>query len=97
MPNHTPPCQLPVTGATIPFWRTELHGLDSFRSTEELTAQCDIVVIGAGYAGVSTIHHLLKQDGPAPKIVLLEARQACSGASGRNGTSADHVVLPMEY
>ncbi|EME79257.1 uncharacterized protein MYCFIDRAFT_34106 [Pseudocercospora fijiensis CIRAD86] len=85
MPHRTPPCQLPVSGATTPFWRTELHELDSFRSTEELPAECDIVVIGAGYAGVSTIHHLLKQGGTAPQIVLLEARQACSGASGRNG------------
>ncbi|KXT10681.1 hypothetical protein AC579_4775 [Pseudocercospora musae] len=94
MPHRTPQCQRPVAGATIPFWRTELHELDSFRSTEELPAACDIVVIGAGYAGVSTIHHLLNQHVPAPSLVLLEARQACSGASGRNG---GHIKPDVYY
>lgn len=48
-----------------------------------------IEVIGTGIAGVSTAYHLL--DGkdnakiPQPSILLLEARQVCSGATGRNG------------
>lgn len=85
MSSRTPPCQLPIAGATVPFWRTELHELDSFRSTETLPDECDIIVIGAGYAGVSTVYHLLEQNGNHPSIVILEAREACSGASGRNG------------
>lgn len=80
----TTPC-LPVPNATVPFWRTNLDPLDSHRSTEELPSHCDILVIGAGYAGASTIHHILKQQTSPLKILLLEAREACSGASGRNG------------
>lgn len=80
----TTPC-LPVPNATIPFWRTNLDPLDSHRSTEELPSHCDILVIGAGYAGASTVHHILKQQTSPLKILLLEAREACSGASGRNG------------
>lgn len=80
----TTPC-LPVPNATIPFWRTDLDPLDSHRSTEELPSHCDILVIGAGYAGASTVHHILKQQTSPLKILLLEAREACSGASGRNG------------
>lgn len=80
----TTPC-LPVPNATIPFWRTDLDPLDSHRSTEELPSHCDILVIGAGYAGASTIHHILKQQTSPLKILILEAREACSGASGRNG------------
>lgn len=76
---------LPVPNATIPFWRTNLDPLDSHRSTEELPSHCDILVIGAGYAGASTVHHILKQQTSPLKILLLEAREACSGASGRNG------------
>lgn len=78
---------LPAEKPTLPFWRTELHDLDSFRSTELLPSECDTLVIGAGYAGVSTLYHLLDSShAPDPsKIVLLEAREACSGASGRNG------------
>jgi glycine/D-amino acid oxidase-like deaminating enzyme len=47
------------------------------------------VIIGAGYSGVSLAYHLYKQlshaDQPDPAITVLEARQICSGATGRNG------------
>ncbi|KAL4871867.1 hypothetical protein BDV12DRAFT_194015 [Aspergillus spectabilis] len=69
------------------FWRTQPHRLDSHRSTQSLPEQCDIVVIGAGYAGASVAHHILEQTDPSnrPSIVILEGREACSGATGRNG------------
>jgi chemotaxis response regulator CheB len=83
------PSALPVDNATTSFWRSEPHPLDNHRSTTEVPAQVDIAIIGAGYAGVATVHHILEQckarSVPAPKIVILEARQACSGATGRNG------------
>lgn len=86
---------LPVANATLPFWRTELHELDTFRSTETLPSECDILVIGAGYAGVSTLYHILdSNDAPNPSnIVMLEAREACSGASGRNGEEVFRFLL----
>ncbi|KAL2834913.1 FAD dependent oxidoreductase-domain-containing protein [Aspergillus cavernicola] len=78
-----------ASNAITPFWRTKPHPLDSHRSTETLPEEFDIVVIGAGYAGVSVTHHILEQCGSSslktPSIVLLEGRQACSGATGRNG------------
>jgi ribulose 1,5-bisphosphate synthetase/thiazole synthase len=79
---------LPVPNGMTSFWRTEPHALDSHRSTELLPNECDIVIIGAGYAGASLAHHILSQISPGsqpPSIVILEARQACSGATGRNG------------
>lgn len=80
---------LPVDNATTSFWRSEPHPLDNHRSTPELPAQVDIAIIGAGYAGVATVYHILEQckarGVPAPKIAIFEARQACSGATGRNG------------
>ncbi|KAF5603382.1 FAD dependent oxidoreductase [Fusarium pseudocircinatum] len=83
------PSPLPVDNATTPFWRSEPHPLDNHRSTPDLPAQVDIAIIGAGYAGVATVYHILEQckarGAPAPRIVILEARQACSGATGRNG------------
>lgn len=68
-----------------PFWRTELHPLDDHRSTKDLPIECDILIVGAGYAGVTTAYHLLKDNPNPPSIVMLEARQACSGATARNG------------
>ncbi|KAE8314712.1 FAD dependent oxidoreductase [Aspergillus transmontanensis] len=90
MGTHQPlPSFLPVDNPTRPFWRTEPHPLDELRSTEALPDQSDIVIIGAGYSGVSIAYHLLKylegHDKPHPAITILEARQICSGATGRNG------------
>lgn len=44
----------------------------------------DIAVIGGGITGVSTAWHLAAR-WPERRVVLLEARELASGASGRNG------------
>lgn len=80
-----------MPNATIPFWRTELHELDSHRSTADVPAKQDIAIIGAGFAGASAAYYLLKGDNAddpslRSSITILEAREACSGATGRNGT-----------
>ncbi|KAG0652384.1 Gamma-glutamylputrescine oxidoreductase [Hyphodiscus hymeniophilus] len=79
------PSALPVASSTVPFWRTERHALDEHRSTAELPEECDVLIIGAGYAGITTAYNLVDEIEAPPSIVLLEARQACSGATGRNG------------
>jgi glycine/D-amino acid oxidase-like deaminating enzyme len=80
----TPSC-LPTDTPGECFWQNGDDELSNHRSTEQLPEYSDIVIIGAGYAGVSTAHHL-KKDGDASKsITILEARGACSGATGRNG------------
>ncbi|MDD9900634.1 MAG: FAD-binding oxidoreductase [Alphaproteobacteria bacterium] len=43
---------------------------------------CDICVIGAGYAGLSTALHLAEK---GYKVIVLEAEKTGWGASGRNG------------
>ncbi|KAI8959111.1 FAD dependent oxidoreductase [Daldinia sp. FL1419] len=78
----------PVKNATVPYWRTQLHHLDSHRSTPELPEKQDIAIIGAGFAGTALAHYLLKdgpENEPKPSITILEAREACSGATARNG------------
>lgn len=76
---------LPVPDPTLPFWLTERHPLDTHRSTPELPSETDVLIIGAGYAGISTAYHLLKDNTSPPSTVILEAREAGSGATGRNG------------
>ena len=69
------------------FWRSQPDFLDYYRSTESLPEISDIVIVGSGFAGASAAYHLLNQsdDSTKPSITMLEARQACSGATGRNG------------
>jgi lysine/ornithine N-monooxygenase len=92
LPIHTKseeedPQVRPVSDSILPFWRTQLHELDNHRSTEELPSQCDILIIGAGFSGAALTYHLLQEYGKdkLPSTVVLEARQACSGATARNG------------
>ena len=44
----------------------------------------DVCIVGAGYTGLWTAYYLKRAD-PSLRIVLLEARFAGFGASGRNG------------
>ena len=79
----------PVDGGMTSFWRSQPDTLDNHRSTESLPESSDIVIVGAGYTGAATAYHCLAQSqrsqAKCPSIVILEARQACSGATGRNG------------
>ncbi|KAJ5706151.1 hypothetical protein N7536_001840 [Penicillium majusculum] len=78
---------MPAQNPLPSWWRTQLHQLDDYVSSESVPTESDIVIIGAGISGTSVAYHLLQQKkGPnSPKVTILEARQACSGATGRNG------------
>jgi glycine/D-amino acid oxidase-like deaminating enzyme len=77
---------LPVPNSTTSFWRARPHKLDNHRSSPDLPPTTDILIIGAGFSGVACAYYLTKDvPSPAPSITLLEARELCSGASGRNG------------
>ncbi|EGD94632.1 FAD dependent oxidoreductase [Trichophyton tonsurans CBS 112818] len=67
-----------------PFWRTSPRKLDTHRSTPDLPSECDILIIGGGYSGASVAYHIFQGNETPPNTVMLEARQLCSGATGRN-------------
>ena len=60
----------------------------------ELDRQWDVVIVGGGYSGMWTAHHLLNSS-PDLTIAILEAHQVGSGASGRNGGWAS-ALYPIE-
>lgn len=76
----------PVANGTLSFWQTDPDRLANYRSTELLPEESDVLIIGSGISGTSVAYHLLKDNPNPPSITILEARQACSGATGRNGT-----------
>lgn len=60
----------------------------------EIPEEADVVVIGSGITGAAAVKTLCELSGDgisgnggkkAPRIVVLEARQLCSGATARNG------------
>ncbi|KFY78227.1 hypothetical protein V499_02543 [Pseudogymnoascus sp. VKM F-103] len=77
----------PVPHATASWWRTQLHRLDDYVSSDRVPEESDVVVIGAGIAGASVAYHLHQQNKGQKRlrVTILEARQTCSGATGRNG------------
>ena len=62
-------------------------------ATEKLSENiiCDVLVIGGGYAGLSTALHMAER---GINVVLLEAREIGFGGSGRNG---GQVIPGLKY
>jgi glycerol-3-phosphate dehydrogenase len=76
----------PSKTSTLSFWRTELDDIDELRTSEDLPTECDVVIVGSGFSGASVAYHLLADEPDPPfSVTMLEARQVCSGATGRNG------------
>ncbi|KAI5119667.1 hypothetical protein M0805_007758 [Coniferiporia weirii] len=81
------PASLPVANSTRSFWlhpSEEVNPLAKEGSQGQITSDADICVIGSGVTGISAAHHF-SNIFPEKKIVILEARDFCSGATGRNG------------
>lgn len=78
---------IPPANSTDSFWhRSPSSFLLNHRTTPTLPSHADIVIIGSGISGAMTARYLHDHYGPPrAKVVMLEARQACWGATGRNG------------
>ncbi|KIK57722.1 hypothetical protein GYMLUDRAFT_45893 [Collybiopsis luxurians FD-317 M1] len=89
------PASLPVSNPTKSFWLDTpgANLLANEGSTGPLTEDADVCIIGSGMTGVSAAFHLAqavktinsKDSSLHLKAVVLEAREFCSGATGRNG------------
>ncbi|KAK4219118.1 FAD dependent oxidoreductase [Rhypophila decipiens] len=106
-PNSTSvPAGLPSANPTKSYWLQNLSPvLEGHRTTPELPAEADVVVVGSGITGAFAAwflkmgvdsglddgleaeedDDLYKRKRETQTVVMLEAREACSGATGRNG------------
>ncbi|KAF4151317.1 hypothetical protein CNMCM6069_004140 [Aspergillus lentulus] len=95
---------LPTPNPTSSFWLRSPHSDLAKTQSPKLPAEADIVIIGSGVTGTSIARTLLesrkpRNNGPGqertsrPAIVMLEARDICSGATGRNG---GHILETAE-
>lgn len=80
---------LPVTAPTAPYWLEDPPYPElADAQSPVLPPEADVVVIGSGLAGAAIARSLLHEcarKGDPKRVVVLEARQICSGATGRNG------------
>ncbi|KAK0210961.1 FAD dependent oxidoreductase-domain-containing protein [Desarmillaria ectypa] len=85
LPKSNPRASLPATSPTRSFWidTPDANPLGSEGSTGTLTQDADVCIIGSGITGVSAAYHL--SNNSSLNVVVLEARDFCSGATGRNG------------
>ncbi len=68
-------------------------GLDPYEPDAPLEGEmrADVVIVGAGFSGLWTAYHLLKDD-PGMTVVVIEASAVGYGASGRNGGFAMTLI-----
>ena len=76
---------LPTPNSTNSFWHSQPSKiLLGHRTTESLPIEADLVIVGSGLSGTSAAHFLREDEaGKNLKVVMLEAREACWGATGR--------------
>lgn len=79
-----PTTTLPHSDPCTSYWQQPPDEIADLRTTPDLPQNADIVIVGSGISGSSIAYNLLSAK-PDLNLVLLEARQAASGASGRNG------------
>ncbi|KAF2185472.1 DAO-domain-containing protein [Zopfia rhizophila CBS 207.26] len=72
-------------GQSLSYWLQQVRcdPLLDHRTTPELPKEADTVIIGSGITGTLIAKHHLKT-WPEKSVVILEAREFCSGATGRN-------------
>ncbi|KAF8448244.1 FAD dependent oxidoreductase-domain-containing protein [Kalaharituber pfeilii] len=79
---------LPRSNPTQAYWQCPPHRLSDVQTPSELPESADIVVIGSGITAAAAARTILTTTPSATrklKVIVLEARALCSGATGRNG------------
>ncbi|KAJ3531727.1 hypothetical protein NM208_g8753 [Fusarium decemcellulare] len=84
-PRSSPPA-LPVPTPTSSYWLDDPPFPALCDIQADLPKEADVVIIGSGITGAAVAKSLLElSDDSELKVVVFEARQLCSGATGRNG------------
>lgn len=75
---------IPVPNPSLSFWTVPNSPIARHGAHAILPSQVDIVIIGSGITGTAIAKAVLeKSGGSAVSVAMLEARDACSGATGR--------------
>ncbi|KAK2730095.1 inositol hexaphosphate kinase kcs1 [Colletotrichum kahawae] len=101
------PPGLPYEKPSAPYWLDDPPFPELVRArSEEMPGEADVVVIGSGITAAAVVWGLLfgsskeeeEEEGKkVPRVVVLEARELCAGATGRNGghvKASPHALFP---
>ncbi|KAG6369806.1 FAD dependent oxidoreductase-domain-containing protein [Boletus reticuloceps] len=96
-----PSCSVfPIQEPTQSFWTFPPSSIATHVSSDNFPTHADVVIIGSGISGASFARTLLgfsqeRDDNSDPlSVVMLEAQETCSGATGRNG---GHINPPIYH
>ncbi|KAF4333687.1 fad dependent oxidoreductase [Fusarium beomiforme] len=83
--------ELPSVESTKSYWHHKPSGkLLGHRTTAKLPSTADVVIVGSGITGAFAARELVR--GGCKNVVLLEGREACWGATGRNGGHCQPLI-----
>lgn len=85
-PKPEAPAHLPSRDSTKSYWlRDPTPFLQHHRTTPSLPPFAQVIIIGSGISGTFAARELLRDDadGIVSSVLMLEAREACWGATGR--------------
>lgn len=81
---------IPVANSSLPYWTIPQSPIAQHGKDTPLPQYADVVIIGSGVTGTSIAKSILElsdanqqKDSEPLQIIMLEARDACSGATGR--------------
>ncbi|KAH9481387.1 hypothetical protein JR316_0005912 [Psilocybe cubensis] len=90
---------IPRPNSSIPYWTIPASPIANHGKDSDLLQEVDVVIIGSGITGTSIAKALLEhkdsQSGDTTgrlNVLMLEARDVCSGATGRNGGHASPII-----
>jgi FAD dependent oxidoreductase len=84
----------PSRESTASYWHREPdETLYGHRTTKDLPAKADVVIVGSGITGAFAAKFLRENWAKEKKVLMLEAREACWGATGR--VSRGSLFLPI--
>ncbi|KAJ7613500.1 FAD dependent oxidoreductase [Roridomyces roridus] len=69
----------------LSFWLMGTRNSPLIGHHTTLPEHADVTIIGSGFSGAAIAYFLLTGHNPPKYVVLLEAREACDGATARNG------------
>jgi len=79
-----------------PIWLKGVHPLANYQSNPKLPREADIVIVGTGLTGASAAYHISKAaEKRGLKVVVLDAADPGTGASGRNGGNFE--LIPENF